>query len=226
MSRSMLAGIGVVWRTTVRRCRHSAAGLSVVPAAGLPQGEATPEIPGGHPRSRPEREIALAEVPRERDLVAEELGEPGTHPPYYRGMGENDQTGLIKTAHGELTIEQIADALPSTGDLMALVGSSWWKCAYAARGGNWPLAAYFARRVRSLQRKLAVLRPKHRERLTAFETDQLVPLFRAIEATDVAAFEVAFAAATASANQSHVETGYAYIRWVLPEGPPTDLDLT
>ena len=108
---------------------------------------------------------------------------------------------------------------------MALVGSSWWKCAYAARGGNWPLAAYFARRVRSLQRKLAVLRPKHRERLTAFETDQLVPLVRAIEATDLAAFEAAFAAATASANRSHVETGYAYIRWVLPDEPPADLDL-
>ena len=132
---------------------------------------------------------------------------------------------LVRTAHGELTLEQIADTLPSTGDLMALVGSSWCKCAYAARGGNWPLAAYFARRVRSLQRKLAVIRPKHRERLAAFEIEQLAPLFRTIEATDLSAFETAFAAATDSANRSHVETGYAYIRWVLPDEPPKDLDL-
>lgn len=142
---------------------------------------------------------------------------------------ENDQTGAltraVSTAHGALTLEQIADALPSTGDLMALVGSSWWKCAYAARGGNWPLAAYFARRVRSLQRKLAVIRPKHRERLAAFETEQLAPVFRAIEVGDLGAFETAFAAATDGANQSHVETGYAYIRWVLPDEAPTDLDL-
>lgn len=131
----------------------------------------------------------------------------------------------IRTAHGELTVEEIADALPSTGDLMALVGSSWWKCAYAARGGNWPLAAYFARRVRSLQRKLAILRPKHRDRLAAFEEEQLAPLFRAIERRDRATFDAAFAGATEAANQSHVETGYPYIRWVLPSEPPKDLDL-
>lgn len=147
-------------------------------------------------------------------------------PPYYHEMSGNDQARPIRTAHGELTVEEIADALPSTGDLMALVGSSWWKCAYAARGGNWPLAAYFARRVRSLQRKLGTLRPKHRERLVAFETEQLVPLFRAIDAADRAAFDAAFATATESANQSHVETGYPYIRWVLPSEPPKDLDLS
>jgi len=141
-------------------------------------------------------------------------------------MPTNDQARPIRTAHGELTVEEIADALPSTGDLMALVGSSWWKCAYAARGGNWPLAAYFARRVRSLQRKLGVLRPKHRERLAAFEVEQLVPLFQAIEGGDRDKFDAAFAAATESANQSHVETGYAYIRWVLPDEPPKDLDLS
>jgi len=141
-------------------------------------------------------------------------------------MPTNDQARPIRTAHGELTVEEIADALPSTGDLMALVGSSWWKCAYAARGGNWPLAAYFARRVRSLQRKLGILRPKHRERLAAFEAEQLVPLFRAIAGEDRDAFDAAFAAATGSANQNHVDTGYAYIRWILPDEPPKDLDLS
>ena len=140
-------------------------------------------------------------------------------------MPDNDQPHTVRTAHGELSLEEMADALPSTGDLMALVGGSWWKCAYAARGGNWPLAAYFARRVRSLQRKLGVLRPKHRERLAAFEAEQLAPLFRAIEARDPGAFEATFAAATERANQSHVETGYAYIRWVLPNEAPKDLDL-
>lgn len=142
-------------------------------------------------------------------------------------MPDNDQPHgpPVRTTHGELSLEQMAEALPSTGDLMALVGSSWWKCAYAARGGNWPLAAYFARRVRSLQRKLGLLRPKHRDRLAAFETERLGPLFRAIELADLGAFETAFAAATYSANQSHVETGYPYIRWVLPDEPPKDLDL-
>ncbi len=132
----------------------------------------------------------------------------------------------VRTKHGDLSLEQIADALPGTGDLMASVGDSWWRCAYAGRGGNWPLAAYFARRVRGTSRKLAILRPKYAERIADFEGGQLADVFAAIESRDPARFERAFAEATDAANRNHVETGYAYIRWVLPEVPPRDLDLS
>ncbi len=131
----------------------------------------------------------------------------------------------VHTRHGDLSLEQMADALPGTGELMASVGDSWWRCAYAGRGGNWPLAAYFARRVRGTSRKLAVLRPKYAERVADFERGPLAVVFAAIETRDRPRFEEAFARATAAANQSHVETGYAYIRWVLPDEPPRDLDL-
>ena len=132
----------------------------------------------------------------------------------------------VRTRHGELTLEQIADALPGTGELMASVGDSWWRCAYAARGGNWPLAAYFARRVRGTSRKLAVLRPKYAERIAEFERAPLAAVFAAIESRELPRFEDAFTEATAAANRNHVETGYAYIRWTLPGDPPRDLDLS
>ena len=125
----------------------------------------------------------------------------------------------------EITPEHVAAGLPGTSDLMVLVGNSWWKCAYAARGGNWPLAAFYARRVRALQRRLAIVRPKYAERLSAYESAMLGPVFAAIEARDRAAFERAFTAATDAANTQHVETGYGYIRWKLPADPPRDLDL-
>ena len=64
-----------------------------------------------------------------------------------------------------------------------------------------------------------------KERLDRFETDQLAPLFKAIEALDQQAFEHAFTAATDDANLQHAETGYEYIRWKLPDEPPKDLDL-
>jgi hypothetical protein len=125
----------------------------------------------------------------------------------------------------EITPEHIAAGLPGTADLMVLVGNSWWRCAYAARGGNWPLAAFYARRVRSLQRRLAIIRPKYAERLATYENTMLAPVFAAIETQDRTAFDRAFATATANANQQHVETGYGYIRWTLPDEPPKDLDL-
>jgi hypothetical protein len=125
----------------------------------------------------------------------------------------------------ELTPEHITAGLPGTADLMVLVGSSWWRCAYAARGGNWPLAAFYARRVRSLQRRLGVIRPKYAERLATYESAMLGPVFVAIETQDLASFERAFGAATDDANRQHVETGYDYIRWKLPDEPPKDVDL-
>ena len=125
----------------------------------------------------------------------------------------------------DLSPEHIEAGLPGTADLMVLVGNSWWRCAYAARGGNWPLAAFYARRVRSLQRRLGVMRPKHTERLATYEKDMLGPLFAAIKTQDRPAFESAFSAATDDANKQHVETGYGYIRWKLPDEAPQDLDL-
>lgn len=125
----------------------------------------------------------------------------------------------------ELSPEHIAAGLPGTADLMVLVGNAWWRCAYAARGGNWPLAAFYARRVRSVQRRLGIIRPTYRERLAAYEIERLGPVFKAIEARDAGVFERAFSAATDDANRQHVETGYPYIRWILPEEPPKDIDL-
>src|SRR5258708_10680064 len=81
----------------------------------------------------------------------------------------------------EITPEHIAAGLPGTADLMVLVGNSWWRCAYAARGGNWPLAAFYARRGRSLQPRLPLARPKYTQRLAPYETAMLGPGCSAIE---------------------------------------------
>ena len=132
----------------------------------------------------------------------------------------------VRTKHAALSLEQIAELLPGTGEIMQSVALCWWKCAYAARGGNWPLAAYFARRVRGLQRDLGVLRPKHAERVAQFEREILNAVLAASAARNLTAFERAFAAGTELANRMHVDTGHAYIRWVLPDDPPADLDLS
>lgn len=136
-------------------------------------------------------------------------------------MAEEIRT--VRTKHAELSLEQLADALPSTGEVMANVAVAWWRCAHAARGGNWPLAAYYARRVRGLQRGLAITRPKHRERVERYERDALNPLLRSIESNDAVGFARIFDEATELANDMHVETGHGYIKWVLPDEAPLDV---
>ncbi len=136
-----------------------------------------------------------------------------------------DDATRIRTSHGELSLEEIAELLPGTGELMQSVGNAWWKCAYAARGGNWELAAYFVRRVRGLQRKLAIVRPKYAADIAAFEAEHLSAALAACEGRDRAAFDRAFSGAVDAANALHAKWGKSYIRWTLPDGPPRDLEL-
>ena len=142
-------------------------------------------------------------------------------PPYYRKVSDDP---LAKPSP-PLSLEQLAQLLPGTGEIMASVGNAWWKCAYAARGGNWELAEYFARRVRGLQRKLAVIRPKYAEDLGSFEAEHLNAVLSALGAHNGPSFERAYGAATETANELHVKWAKPYIRWVLPDEPPKDLDL-
>lgn len=131
----------------------------------------------------------------------------------------------VRTPHGDLSLEEMAEALPGTGELMALVGTAWWKCAHAARGGNFELACYFARRVRSLQRRLALVRPKYGPDIARFEEERIAPVLAAGQRKDLEGFERAFTAATDAANVLHAKWGKSYIRWILPDAPPRDLDM-
>ena len=137
----------------------------------------------------------------------------------------SDERKRVRTRHAELSLEEIAESLPGTGEVMASVAAAWWTCAHAARGGNWELAAYCARRVRGLLGGLAVTRPKYRDDLATFVDSQLAATLAACARADRDAFERAFAATTDRANEMHVKWGKSYIRWVLPDEPPSDLYL-
>jgi hypothetical protein len=126
----------------------------------------------------------------------------------------------IHTRHGDLTPEQVADALPGTGEVMRSVGHCHAMAWHAARGGNWELAAYFLRRVRSLLRGLAVTRPKYAAQIAEFDRDQLDRAYQALISRDIGGFEAAYASTVDRANDYHVETGHPYIRWSVPAEPP------
>src|SRR2546429_3873261 len=123
------------------------------------------------------------------------------------------QMPRVRTRHAELTLEEIGTALPGTGEIMASVSSCYAMCWHAARGGNWDLAAYFLRRVRSLLRGLAVTRPKYAEQIADFDRDLMESAHQALLARDLAGFESAYGRTVDRANELHLETGHPYIRW-------------
>jgi hypothetical protein len=53
----------------------------------------------------------------------------------------------------------------------------------------------------------------------------LAPVLAALEAHDGPTFEREYALATDRANELHAKWAKPYIRWVLPDEPPGDLEL-
>jgi len=126
----------------------------------------------------------------------------------------------VHSTHADLTLEQIADSLPGTGEVMASISHCFGTAWHAGRAGRWDLAAYYTRRVRGLMRTLAVRRPKYAAQLDEFLGDSLEPLLRAMVERDELEFRRRFAECVEMANRFHVDTGHAYIEWSPPESSP------
>ena len=130
-----------------------------------------------------------------------------------------------RTKHGELTLDQLAGLQPGLGQLMPLMSDRYWILYYAAKGGNWALADYQLRSLRSLFNKGATTRPKYKAMLDEFTVRIFDPLAQHIKDRDFAAFEKIYQAGIELTNKMHVATKHAEIIWKLPATPPVHLDL-
>ena len=128
-----------------------------------------------------------------------------------------------KTPYGELTIDQLAEIQPGMATLMKEVGERFTETYYAARGGNWKLAAHHLNQLRFAFRTAKVTRPKFADDLTAFDKEYLTPIFKAIRDQNWLEFESAFRKGEAGSDIYHDKKGYPYIRYTLPKEPPSNL---
>jgi hypothetical protein len=130
-----------------------------------------------------------------------------------------------RTKHGELTLDQIAELQPGLGALMRDVSDRYWIAYYAAKGGNWELAAYQLRGIRSLFGKGNLTRPKYKGMIGNFTTKVLDPLDQHVAGKNFAEFEKTYMAGINLANKMHAATDHGEIVWKLPSNPPQHLDL-
>lgn len=130
-----------------------------------------------------------------------------------------------KTPHGEISIDQLAEIQPGMAAIMKEVGERYTNAYYAAKGGNWKMAAHQLNQVRAAFRTGRVTRPKYADDLVTFDKEYLQPIFRAIHEQDWEAFESAFETGVRGSDAYHDRRGYPYIRYVLPTDPPSDLYL-
>ena len=130
-----------------------------------------------------------------------------------------------RTHHGEMTVDQMAEAMPGMAVLMKEVGDRFTHTYYAAKGGNWKLAAYHLNQLRGAFRTAKTTRPKYSDDLSAFDRDYLLPIFQAIHARDWERFEAAFRKGEEGSDFYHDKKGVPHIRYQLPKDPPSNLYL-
>jgi hypothetical protein len=140
-------------------------------------------------------------------------------------LTEEKKVTTIKTKHGELTLEQLAEVQPGMARLMKEVGERYHILYYAAKGGNWLLADHELKQVAALIRAGSTLRPKYAADRSKYTEVSLNPISEAIKSKDWKKFEDLYNKGVDESNVYHEKYGYGYIRYVLPKNPPEFYDL-
>ncbi len=136
-----------------------------------------------------------------------------------------EQQPVAHTAHTEITLDQLGEIQPGLARLMMEVSDRYWILYYAAKGGNWKLAALQSSELQKALRVGAITRPKYIVQLAAFIKGPLKAIDNAIETQDWVAFEAAYTSGITTSNAYHRAWDHAEIVWQLPDEPPKHLKL-
>jgi hypothetical protein len=109
---------------------------------------------------------------------------------------------------------------------MAEVSDRYWILYYAAKGGNWKLAALQSSELEKALRIGEITRPKYTAHMEAFIKGPLTAMNKAIEKRDWITFESVYKTGIITANAYHREWNHEEIVWQLPDEPPKHLRLT
>ena len=132
----------------------------------------------------------------------------------------------IKIKGGSFDLSDLGHLMPGMAEVMPLVGGRIWKCYYAGKARNRPLAAFQLSEAVNLMEKGAILRPKYAEDMDKFVTGIVATIRKCIEAEDWAGFDAAFTSMIEEANAYHEKYDKGFLRWKVPDQPPPDLDFT
>jgi hypothetical protein len=133
---------------------------------------------------------------------------------------------VIDTGKSHLSLEELGHVQPGMARIMPEVGARIWKCFYAGKAKNKPLARFQLKEAVNLMEIGVLLRPKYTDNMYKFIEEQVEVVKQAIEAEEWDKFEAAFHEMVDQANAYHELYDKEFLRWKIPDGPPPDLDLT
>lgn len=116
-------------------------------------------------------------------------------------------------------IDQIKGALPKFAIPMREVGDRFQNMWFAAKGGNWALAAYMSKYMNGSMTPASVTKPAEYKVWQGFYGGAFAPVEKAIQAKDLKAFETAYTGVIEGCNGCHASMGYGFIKVVKMKAP-------
>lgn len=121
----------------------------------------------------------------------------------------------------------IKDGLPGFGPAMRGVSDSFDNMYYAAKGGNWALAAYMGDVMGDYMSPTQISRTKDYPQWDSFYKANLGDdgaLRKAMSSKDFSAFDKAYSATISNCNACHAGLGFKFIQKIKASAPEANLD--
>ena len=123
----------------------------------------------------------------------------------------------VKDVQGQL--DALKAALPKFAIPMREVGDRFQNMYFAAKGGNWALAAYMSKYMNAAMNPASLTKPAEYPVWKGFYEGTFAPVNKAIQAKDFKAFETAYTEVTNSCNGCHQAMGYGFIQVTKLDAP-------
>jgi hypothetical protein len=130
--------------------------------------------------------------------------------------------GSVATAADPETqaqIDAIKAVIPKFAVPMREVGDRFQDMYAAAKGGNWALAAYMSKYMNAAMNPASLTKPVEYKDWRVFYDKDFVPVNKAIQAKDFAAFDSEYGKTIGLCNECHKFMEYGFIKVVKQAGP-------
>jgi hypothetical protein len=121
-------------------------------------------------------------------------------------------------------IDAIKAAIPKFAIPMREVGDRFQNMYFAAKGGNWGLAAYMSKYMNGAMNPAKLTKPAEYSEWENFYKNTFDPVNKAIMAQDFKAFDKEYKAVIKSCNDCHAGMGYGFIK-VVRQKTGSDLEI-
>jgi hypothetical protein len=121
------------------------------------------------------------------------------------GLGANVAMGADVDMQEQ--IDQAKGVLPKFAIPIREVGDRFQNMRFAAKGGNWALAAYMSKYMNGSMSPASVTKPEEYKVWQGFYSGAFAPVDKAIQAKDLKAFESAYKGVIEGCNGCHSSMG-------------------